>query len=403
MTKLLASVLAGLAWFVVSGSAVQAQTDTGVNLRTGPLLIQCDVTTVTAEGQVTITNPCGIDDFLNQFVILAQWGMSIVAVLAVLMLVYGGFQWITAAGRASKIDEGKRVLWGTIIGVMISLIAFVIVNFVISAITGTRTRLNPFGAIATVFSNPEGRQQKINRSFSGTSGTGSGQNANCHTQWDTGCSDQIRCADRDERSGAIRDLQTALEAKGCECGTVDGCFGAGTANCVRDFQLANDLPPTGMVDQRTRTLIESPTSVTCAAKTTRISIVTSQLPTFKIEAAAGQSTTTLGCCLVKGSANNTTVTLQCANQVSQRTCAALGSGNKFYPDETCFQNTEARGECGFCLDFANKKCFQSTSNYWCTGVVQPPVTFRTGPCFGASECTASPIACVDTLYGASPF
>lgn len=382
--------LAGLVWMTPSASAQE-----GTNVRTGPLLIQCDTELVNGE----FTNPCGIDDFLNQFVVLAQWGLSIVAVLAVLMIVYGGFQWITAGGRPSKVEDGKRVVQGTIIGVIISLMAYVIVNFVVSAITGTTGRWNPFGAIATVFQNPEGSRERINRPFSGSS-SGSGSVSNCHTLWENGCTNQIRCADRDERSGAIRDLQSLLQAKGCNCGPIDGCFGNGTANCVRAFQLANKLPPTGMVDQRTRTLIESSLSVACSTETARIGLVQSRLPTYSVDAAAGKSSTTLGCCLVKGSANNTTVTLQCASQVSERTCAALGSSNKFFPNETCFQNSEAAGECGFCLDAATQKCFQATSNYWCTGVVQPNVTFRSGPCFGSGQC---PNGCDDTLYGSSPF
>ncbi|MBI3573358.1 MAG: hypothetical protein HY092_04120, partial [Candidatus Kerfeldbacteria bacterium] len=124
---LIGLTLAGLV-FAGAGS-VRAQSDTNSGLA-----IDCE------HFSANTNTSCQIDDFLNQFVVLSEYGLGLVGVLAVLMFVYGGFQYITAGGRASKVDEGTRVIQGTLIGIIISLIAYVIINFAVGAVTGTTSK-----------------------------------------------------------------------------------------------------------------------------------------------------------------------------------------------------------------------------------------------------------------------
>ena len=59
------------------------------------------------------------------------------------------------------------------------------------------------------------------------------------------------------REGDIRDgamvtrVQNALKKRGFDPGAVDGRFGAGTENAVRQFQTANGLEADGIVGQAT--------------------------------------------------------------------------------------------------------------------------------------------------------
>ena len=63
---------------------------------------------------------------------------GIVGVLAVLMMVLGGFQMMTSTGDPGKIKKGKdTIIWG-IIGLCVTLFSYVIVNFVLTAIVNSQ-------------------------------------------------------------------------------------------------------------------------------------------------------------------------------------------------------------------------------------------------------------------------
>lgn len=409
--NLIIAALIVLGFSFIARQAVFAQDAAadGVNTKTGPLLINCDVKHQNADGTITLTNQCTIDDFFNQFVYLAQFGLNIVSLLAIIMLIYGGIQWITAAGRSSKIDEGKRIVVGTLVGFAIAFTAYVIINFTMSAITGTTTRsFNPFGGpLATIFAGKQVDNKNIEQVFSGTGGTSSGTDStSCNLNWDVTCSDQIYCADSSKTSGAVHDLQKALNEKGCSCGQEDGCFGNGTADCVRNFQLANALPPTGYVDQRTKTLALGAGNACngSAAISDQVKSVSAKLPDFDVNTIVSMSpkpaATSTGCCVVKETNSSGTFPLYCTDATSERTCRALGSNNLFIPNESCALNATTSSICGFCLNYTSKTCFEQTSNYWCTSVMNPPVTFRSGVCTNNSECRNSSgiNTCLQTLY-----
>ncbi len=91
-------------------------------------------------GQICLDNPkaceCGLCDVLYGFLKLAYWGLGIMGSLALLAFIVGGLYWFTAAGDKNKIAKGKSILTGTVMGIIIILSAFLIINFVISALTG---------------------------------------------------------------------------------------------------------------------------------------------------------------------------------------------------------------------------------------------------------------------------
>ncbi|MFO0704672.1 MAG: hypothetical protein U0517_01705 [Candidatus Andersenbacteria bacterium] len=57
-----------------------------------------------------------------------NWGLGIAGTVAVLMLVVGGFMYITAAGDERRLDRAKAIVRGAITGVIIILISAIIVN-----------------------------------------------------------------------------------------------------------------------------------------------------------------------------------------------------------------------------------------------------------------------------------
>ncbi len=390
----------------------------------GGILGYLDCNQINSAGDV---NPCGIADFLNLFIYLAQWGLSIVAVLSVGMLVYGGFQFVVAGGRSSKIDEGKRVIVGTFVGVIISLTAYVIINFTISAITGTSTSLNPFaGPVATVFGGKGnstdafitvgGQKIKITRPFSGKVTTGSTTTIpacrQVNSNWQRGCTTlQAYCADDGTSgNGRISSLQATLNTTfACDCGATDGCFGDQTINCVQRFQIANSLPPTGLVDSATSQMLTSSQARRCDTDLGQYKAkdVVAVFPPTTPEKVLAAPTSSPGCCVVSASDNP----LYCLDQVSAQGCAALGANASFFSGVYCASSPLNPEQCGYCSATtsptcsATNGCFQEVSKYWCENVAHqlPDPTIPGPPAplnFQPNRCSGS--GCVSTVLLSPP-
>ena len=60
--------------------------------------------------------------------------LYIVGIIAVIMLIIGGIRYVTSGGDAKKVTDAKNTVLYAIIGLVISFLAFAIVNFVITAL-----------------------------------------------------------------------------------------------------------------------------------------------------------------------------------------------------------------------------------------------------------------------------
>lgn len=60
--------------------------------------------------------------------------------LAVIMIIYGGFRYMTAGGEEQGLDSAKKIILYAIVGIIVILLSFAIVNTVLKgAATGTDT------------------------------------------------------------------------------------------------------------------------------------------------------------------------------------------------------------------------------------------------------------------------
>lgn len=368
--------------------------------------IGCDQTILNDKGVITVDRACQINDFINLFIYLSKWGMSILAVLATLMIIYGGFQFITAGGRPSKVDEGKRVILGTIVGTMIALTGYVIINTTFAAVSGTKVQSNnPFGVVSSVFKDRtaviNGQTVPLVRPFTGStpSGTRAGTVTpgaildSCRLEnfgWDFSCTAagyQVHCADPAEGDTPIVNFQKKLEEKGCFCAGYNGCFGPQTVQCVRQFQIANALPPTGIVDPTTLDRINNGT-IGCTPQAAGLA---AKLPDTVLSTTAGDSQ---GCCVVKDGGND----LYCVDAVSSRACGALGSENSFVAGR-CGVAAGTVGKCGFCSNVSvpttdpGSSCFSFASPYWCAN----NTSGGTAPTFNFGACDGRCASCVHSL------
>lgn len=61
-----------------------------------------------------------------------QYVLAFLGVVAVVVIIIGGFMWMTAGGNEEKVGKAKKVLIQGLIGLVIVLLAFAIATFVIN-------------------------------------------------------------------------------------------------------------------------------------------------------------------------------------------------------------------------------------------------------------------------------
>jgi len=67
---------------------------------------------------------------------IVKTALTLVGAIALAMLVYGGFLYVTAAGDESQIKKAKTVIIYAIIGIIVIGLAYSLVAFVIGAFSG---------------------------------------------------------------------------------------------------------------------------------------------------------------------------------------------------------------------------------------------------------------------------
>ncbi len=61
-------------------------------------------------------------------------GFSLLGLIAVVIILAGGFKWMTAGGNDDKVGEAKKMIISGVIGLAIIMSAFAIANFVIRSL-----------------------------------------------------------------------------------------------------------------------------------------------------------------------------------------------------------------------------------------------------------------------------
>lgn len=66
--------------------------------------------------------------------LLINYVLGIVGVIALAFLVYGGFLYITSRGDEGQVDTAKRVIFNAVIGIVVIGVAAALVNFVVGGL-----------------------------------------------------------------------------------------------------------------------------------------------------------------------------------------------------------------------------------------------------------------------------
>ncbi|NCN07787.1 hypothetical protein GW933_03825 [Candidatus Falkowbacteria bacterium] len=68
---------------------------------------------------------------------IIQIFLSFLGVIAVIIIIYAGFLWMTAGGDSGKIEKAKSYIKNAVIGVVIILTSYIITSYVIEQVSKT--------------------------------------------------------------------------------------------------------------------------------------------------------------------------------------------------------------------------------------------------------------------------
>lgn len=93
--------------------------------------------------ECNIDSDATTDDLLGTVKNVINVVLGILGIVAVIVIIMGGFSFLTSQGDAGKVMKGRNTLiWG-VIGLIVSLSAFTIVNLVLGAISSTPSNSGP--------------------------------------------------------------------------------------------------------------------------------------------------------------------------------------------------------------------------------------------------------------------
>lgn len=61
--------------------------------------------------------------------------LGLLGLIAVIMILYGGFVWLTAGGNEDKVGSAKKIISAAIVGLIVILLSWAIVTFVVNSTT----------------------------------------------------------------------------------------------------------------------------------------------------------------------------------------------------------------------------------------------------------------------------
>jgi hypothetical protein len=111
---------------VLAQEGTQTQTGDGIKTQTGD---------ATGAKTVPLKNPLGDGTTVPVLIGRVITGfLGIVGSLALVMVIYGGFTWMLAAGNSEKVKKGRDIIVWAAIGLVVIFTSYALVKFVIEAI-----------------------------------------------------------------------------------------------------------------------------------------------------------------------------------------------------------------------------------------------------------------------------
>jgi len=75
----------------------------------------------------------GMEEIIGTII---QIVLSLLGLVAVVLIIAGGFQWMTSGGNEEKIKSAKKLMGSALVGLIIVILAYSIATFIISRLAG---------------------------------------------------------------------------------------------------------------------------------------------------------------------------------------------------------------------------------------------------------------------------
>lgn len=103
--------------------------------------------------------------------------LFLIGVVAVIMIIWAGVQYTTSAGDSSKVATAKNTIVYAVVGLIVAIFAYAIVNFVVSTFNGGGSGGGGGGNTSNTNNNSNTKNQSSNNQNNG-SGNGGGSEKN---------------------------------------------------------------------------------------------------------------------------------------------------------------------------------------------------------------------------------
>ena len=78
----------------------------------------------------------GSYNLMDTLQVIINVALGLIGFVAVVMIIFGGVQYTTSSGDATKVTKAKNTILYGVVGLVIALLAFAIVNFILDNIFG---------------------------------------------------------------------------------------------------------------------------------------------------------------------------------------------------------------------------------------------------------------------------
>ncbi|MFA5948446.1 MAG: hypothetical protein WC806_05800 [Candidatus Gracilibacteria bacterium] len=90
------------------------------------------------DNPAVIAEGTGGETSLRQLVLkMVNYFLTFLGIIAVLMIIYAGVTYVTAAGNDDAIGNAKKIITYSLVGLIVILLSFAVVNTILGAGTGT--------------------------------------------------------------------------------------------------------------------------------------------------------------------------------------------------------------------------------------------------------------------------
>lgn len=97
---------------------------------------------------ISVLNPqsgLGLEsaNLIDTVIAIVSWVLGLLALIAVIMIIIAGFQWMTAGGNDDQVGDAKKRIYAAGIGLVIVLLAWAIVLLAVDTLAETTNTESP--------------------------------------------------------------------------------------------------------------------------------------------------------------------------------------------------------------------------------------------------------------------